>query len=51
MAIYASKLTNYDDIYKAIKADVEFTHSHLIVHEACFLYSSAIIYLINHPND
>ena len=45
LVVWASSL-NDNDFYKAIKADVEFTHSNLLVINAVFVYGIAIKYLL-----
>jgi len=46
LAVWSSTLEK-DDVYLAIKADVEFTHSNLLVQNAVFIYSMAIHCLLN----
>ena len=41
-AVWASGLTQVEDFYMAVKADVEFNHPNKVVHDAVFLYSSTI---------
>jgi hypothetical protein len=51
MAIWSSSLESYADIYKAIKNDAEFTHPDQDVHDAIFIFTIAIHYLLNNPSD
>jgi len=51
LIVWASSLTRNQDIYRAHKADAEFTHPDVEVHDAIFIYSITIKYLLDHPND
>jgi len=47
MGVYISNLLSLSDLKEAVIADVSFTHSNLVVQDACFLYCAAIHYLLN----
>ena len=51
LIVWGSTLDDPFEFYKAIKADVEFTHPNRLVHDAIFLYGIAIQYLLNNPAD
>lgn len=51
LAVWCSALTAPEDMYKAVKADAQFTHPHVMVHDAAFLYSMAIQHLLSNPED
>ena len=51
LAIWTSSLKSPELIYKAIKADVELTHSNRIVQDSVFIYTMAIRYLLHEPED
>jgi len=42
LVVWASSLKTPAELYKAHKADAEFTHPAPLVHDAIFLYSAAI---------
>ena len=50
MSIWASGLIDDEEIQKAILADVKFTHQNRLVQDATFLYSKALIHLLQHPD-
>ena len=51
LCVWAANLKDPKDLYNAHKADAEFVHPNEIVHNAIFLYSIAIQYLLNNPTD
>ena len=52
LAVWSSGFFDHPkELYKAVKNDVEFTHSNILVLEATFIYSAAIQYLLLHPED
>jgi ADP-ribosylglycohydrolase len=51
LAVWISKLNSPEEIYKAVEADVTFTHPNKLVIDSCFLYCVAINYLINFPEE
>ena len=51
MAIWSSSLESYEDIYKAVTNDAEFTHPDQDVHDAIFIFTIAIKYLLDNPTD
>lgn len=51
MAIWSSSLKTPEEIYRACKAEVEFTHPNKLVQDAIYLYSVAIQYLLLNPAD
>jgi len=46
LVVWASSLKTPEELYKAHKADAEFTHPNKVVHDTIFLYSTAIQYLL-----
>lgn len=50
-AIWSSKLKSLDDLYEAVRLYCNFTHSHELVIEGCYIYCYAIRLLIveNYP--
>jgi ADP-ribosylglycohydrolase len=48
LAIFASALEPID-MLAAISADAEMTHPNKLVHEAIFVYTYAISFLVNNP--
>lgn len=51
LTVWLSQLTDQQEMKKAIVTDVQFTHPNQLVHQAVFLYSSAISVLLQNPND
>ena len=51
MTVWTAGFNTGDDIYLAMKADVEFVHPNKLVHVAIFLYQIAIRCLLNKSND
>jgi len=47
IAVWASSLLNEHEFYKAIEADVKFTHPNKLVIDSVYLYCSTIKYLLN----
>ena len=50
MVVFTSKLSDPDDVKKAIFADVEMTHSNPLVKEAIWIYTVVIHHLLNNPD-
>jgi len=51
MAVWTSSLTNEEEVFQAVKSDVEITHPNKLVHAAISLYCLAIHFLIINRDD
>ncbi len=51
IAVWASSLESESEFYKAIEADVRFTHPNKLVIDSVYLYCTAIKYLLINPDD
>ena len=51
LAVWASNVTEIDDLKKIISLDVSFTHSNQLVHDAVLIYSAAIGFLVRNFNE
>ena len=51
MAVWTSSLTNVEDVFLAVKSDVEMTHPNQLCHAAISLYCLAIHFLIKNRHD
>ena len=51
IAVWASSLKNESEFYKAIEADVKFTHPNKLVIDSVYVYCSTIKYLLNSGNE
>lgn len=51
LAVWSSSLQSLDDRQTAIVADVEFMHSNLVVQNCVVVYSSAVQYFLNNPQN
>jgi ADP-ribosylglycohydrolase len=52
LAVWSAGYFDYpEQVHKAIRNDVEFTHTNVLVHESAFVYASAIQYLLLNPNE
>jgi len=49
MVVFTASVTNEDDIFQAINADVKMTHPNKLVQEAIKIYTVAIHHLLNNP--
>lgn len=51
MAIFTSTIEDPKEVFKAVIADVEFTHPNKIVQTSIFVYQSTIHYLLGNPKE
>lgn len=51
IAVWASSLESESEFYKAIEADVKFTHPNKLVIDSVYLYCTAIKYLLNNAGN
>ena len=47
LCIFLSQLSDIDEMYKAVKAEAEFTHPNKLIHDMNFIWSATIQYLLN----
>jgi hypothetical protein len=51
MVVFTASVTDEEDVYNAIIADVKMTHPNKLVQEAIWIYTVAIHHLLNNPTN